>query len=119
MAHRVGPMEPGERDRFVMLQQKAEASGTSGFPVETWSNLGGVWMSKADIRGMERLQAMQMSAKYDTRWEMAYLASMDPELVDVPNLRRLVYQGRTYDIVSASQIGRREGVEVMTIAKVG
>ena len=47
---------------------------------------------------------------------MSYIASMDPELVDVPKLRRLVYQGRTYEIVHAAMIGRREGIEFLTIA---
>jgi hypothetical protein len=43
---------------------------------------------------------------------------MDPDLLDVPKRRRLVYKGRTYDIVAAGQIGRNEGVELLTLAKV-
>ncbi len=116
------PMEPGERDKAVLIQQRSatDAAGSSGFPVETWTTLHArVFMRKEDLKGNERFQASQLSAPFTTRWEMGYREDMDPELLDVPKLRRLVYQGRIYDIVEASQIGRREGVELMTVAKAG
>lgn len=117
-----GLMEPGQRDRRVTIQQRpaADASETSGFPVDgPWTTLVSCDMAKFDVGGRERFQSAQTSAAYDTRWEMEYRADMDPELVDVAKLRRLVYAGRTYDIVAASQIGRRDGVEITTLAKVG
>ena len=120
MARRMHPLESGERDRQVVLQSRgADAGGSSGFPVVTWSALATVFMSKEDLRGQERFAVSQLAAKFDTRWEMNYRTDMDPELLDVPKLRRIVYQGRTYDIVEASMIGRREGVELLTIASTG
>lgn len=113
-------MEPGERDRAVTIQQMAPSSGTSRFPVETWTTLvTTVWMRKLETKIDERFKAAQLSAAADTQWEMGYRADMDPELVDVPKTRRLVYGGRVFDITSASMIGRREGIELLTIAKVG
>jgi hypothetical protein len=41
---------------------------------------------------------------------------MDPDLVDVPKLRRVLFHGRIHDIVAANQIGMREGVELLTLA---
>ncbi len=111
------PMEPGERDRSVIVQQLTDSVGTSGFPVETWDTLDTVWMRKLDVSGRERFMAAQLSAPIDTQWEMGYRADMDPELEDVRKTRRLVYQGRVFDIVDASQIGRREGIELLTLAK--
>lgn len=116
------PMEPGERDRAVTIEQMTSSSGTTGYPVETWTTLvTPVWMRKLETRGNERFSAggAQVTAAADTQWEMGYRADMDPELVDVPKLRRLVYQGRVYNIEAASMIGRREGVELLTLAKVG
>lgn len=111
------PLEPGNRDRAVTLQQGTEGGGTSGFPRESWTLLATpVWMSKRDVRGDERWKTAQIAAKFDSVWQMGYRADMDPELVDVPKLRRLVYQGRAYQIVSATMIGVREGVELTTIA---
>lgn len=41
---------------------------------------------------------------------------MDPDLVDVPKKRRLSYQGRIYDITSASVEGRKEAIRLTTLA---
>lgn len=110
------PMESGERDRAVTLEQMTE-SNPDGFPVETWTTLASpVWMRKMDMRGDEKFRASQLSAPFDTQWEMGYRADMDPDLVDVPKYRRIIYQGRRYDIVTASQIGRLEGIELLTLA---
>lgn len=111
---RVWSIDPGERDRLVTIQQAATAD--AGFPTETWTALVDAWMGKQQISGRERFAAAQVSAPFDTRWEMAYRADMDPELVDVPKARRLVYQGRVHDIVSADLIGRRDGVELLTLS---
>jgi SPP1 family predicted phage head-tail adaptor len=114
------PMEPGERDRPVTIQQRTSSTGDSGFPIEPWTTLATpIWMRKLDLRATERFTADQLAVKGDTQWEMGYREDMDPELVDVPAERRLLYQGRTYDITQASQIGRREGIELITIAAVG
>ena len=114
------PMDPGQRDRAVTIQQLTEGLGDNGFPTETWTTLvSPVWMRKRDLRMNERFQADQLGAKIDTEWEMGYRADMDPELVDVARTRRLLYQTRVYDITGASLIGRREGVELSTLAKVG
>ena len=48
-----------------------------------------------------------------------YRADMDPDLIDVPKVRRLLYKGRVYDIVAATLLSRQEGVEVETLAKPG
>jgi len=109
------PMDPGARDRSVTIQQLAESVGGSNYPVGTWSTLTTAWMRKRDLKGWERFKAAQVSAPAETLWEMGYRPDMDPDLVDVPKTRRLVYEGRIYDITAASQIGRREGVELMTL----
>ena len=116
---RLGPMEPGARDRAVTIQSRpsADAVETSGFPKDTWSDLAtNIFMSKREANARERFTANQLSASFDAVFEMGYRDDMDPELVDVPKLRRLIYQGRVYDIVAANPINRREGVELFTLA---
>lgn len=111
-------MEPGERDRRVVIQQLTQGLGaTSRMPTETASTLATVWMRVLDLKASERVTAAQTAARADVQFEMGYRGDMDPELVDVPALRRLVYQGRTFDITSASLIGRREGIELLAIAQ--
>jgi SPP1 family predicted phage head-tail adaptor len=115
---RVYGIDPGERDRAVLVQQRGEdAADSAGEPVETWTTLASnVFMRRIDTDGRERFQASQVSAPYDTRWEMPYRADMDPDLVDVPKLRRLSYKGRYYDIVHAALINRQDGIELSTLA---
>jgi len=107
----------GLRNRLVTIQQLVESKGPSGFPVESWISLTIVDASKNDDVGQERFNANQLSSPFDTTWQIPYLASMDPELLNVPKKRRLVYRGRVYDIVSADPVGEiHRGIELKTLA---
>ena len=120
MANRRGGIDPGLRDRVVTIESRTAGVDSEGAPNDSWSTLVSACpASKGDITGWERLKADQMSARYDTRWEINYRLDMDPELVDVAKERRLTANGRVHDIVAASEIGRRDGIELLTIAKVG
>lgn len=110
----------GELTREVVIQQLTDSVGNTRFPVETWTTLhAAASMSREEVKGAERYGADQLSAQATTRWTMRYVADMDPELVDVPKTRRLLYAGRVYDITSATHLGRKDGIELMTLAKVG
>lgn len=109
----------GQRDHSVAIEQRPATIAGGGYPVETWTALETVWMSRKDVTADERFAAGQSSAYAGTIWVMAYRADMDPELVDVPKVRRLSYGGRMYDIVAASILGRKNGVELLTLVKVG
>jgi head-tail adaptor len=113
------PMEPGERNRYVVIQQLTDTVGDSQYPVETWATLATVWMRKMEASMSERFTAEQLAAAFETQWEMGYRPDMDPERVDVPKTRRLRYHDRVYDITGASVIGRREGIELLTLAASG
>jgi len=106
----------GARDRLITVQALTESVGESRRPVETWDTLMEVWAAKTDIGGRERLVADQLSAPYDTKWQLPYSPEIDPDLVDVRKTRRLVVSGRVHDIVSAEEIGLKRGVEVRTLA---
>lgn len=104
----------------VTIQQLAESVGPSQFPVETWTTLyATAWMGREDVRGAERMADGQLSAQAMTRWTMRYVADMDPDLVNVSKVRRLLYGGRVYDIVRGEHIGRKDGIALTTIAKAG
>lgn len=106
----------GLRDRRVTIEQLTTESAGGGFPTEGWTTLADEWMNKRDLAADERFVANQVSAFADTEWHLAYRADMDPDLIDVQKLRRLVYQGRTFDVVSGSNIGRERGIELLTLA---
>jgi len=107
----------GLRTRQVTIQQLIETKGSSGFPVENWTTLVTVMASKNDDVGQERYAANQLSSPFDTTWQIPYIAGIDPELLNVPKKRRLIYRNRVYDIVSASPIGElHRGIELRTLA---
>jgi hypothetical protein len=87
--------------------------------METWTTLvDQMPATKLDVGGRERMifANSQIAAAFDARWQINYRLDMDPDLVDVAKLRRIVHRGRVHDIVSAAQIGRREGIEILTVA---
>lgn len=111
----------GKRTRLVTIQQMTPSKGGTGRPVETWTTLTQAWMEREDIDLRtdisEHIAANQRSARSDVTWRMPFQASMDPEAIDVPRVRRLVYKGRIYDIVAAIPKGR--DIEMTTMAKAG
>lgn len=128
----VRPGALGRRDKWITLQQlqAPDAPGESGMAVEEFeplvtnpSNPTGnqdVPAAKEDLSGREEFASgAGLSTPYDTRFEIAYRADMDPELIDVTKKRRILYLGRTYDIVQATQIGRRLGIELLTLSRGG
>ena len=122
MPNTYGALEPGQRDWIITIQQldAPDAVDDTGAPIENWVTLvDQMPAAKYDVRGMERFAAQQLSASYDVKWHINYRTDMDPELLDVAKHRRIVHQNRVYDIVAATMIGRREAVELMTLAKTG
>lgn len=110
------PMEPGERDRIVRVQQLTDGVGDAGEPKEAWTTLFDTyWVRKDDMRGDERFKAGQEVAAQLVRWEGPWHESLDPDVVDVPKKRRFVYRDRVHDIVDCMEIGRRDGLEFTTL----
>lgn len=114
------PVASGLRDRRITIQQLTESVGDSGFPMETWAPLCDVWANRQDAIGVrigESFEDGQLSAVAGVRWEFPYRADVDPERVAVPKTRRVLYEGRVYDITAAQPIGRRRTIALRTIAK--
>lgn len=113
------PFDAGARDKWVTIEAKTATRTTSGYPGSTWATLATVAMSRKGGAADERITSAQPAAMLTFTWGCPYRPDMDPDLVDVPTLRRLLYRGRRYDIKAAELIGRRRGVELLTIAASG
>lgn len=113
-------LDAGQRDKLVTVQTKVDAISDSGFPTDgTWTNLAKLYMSREDVRADERMAAGMDSAFTETLWHGPYVSTLDPEVIDVPSTKRLVYKGRVYNIRAASLMERRTGIEYLTLAQVG
>jgi len=99
-------MKAGRMDRVVTLRQATVAQDDYGQPIETWTDLAEVWASRVELKGAERWAAKQVlseiSAKYWIRWRD-----------DVTDRLRLVDDSTEYNIQAVSEIGRREGLELI------
>ncbi len=116
-------VEAGQRDKKVTIEYlpTTDEAGSSGFPVSDWTVLGTEYMSKREVSQTERFTGAQLSAPVDTEWEMPYRQTMDPDAIDVPARRRLVYRGRRYDITRASLMTFEDGqgIKLVTLARSG
>lgn len=112
------PFEPGFREWPVTIQYRRDGETLSEYPVDDWGVARSltIKMAREDRRGSERLIGAQVQAQFDTTWMMGYRSDMDPDLVDVPKDRRLVFNHRVLNIVAAQMVGRREGIALMTVA---
>lgn len=116
---RNGPVGAGTRDRYVYLVPISQSKGSTGFPVETDGTRFPLWAYKEEMTGQERVLAAQLSAPYTTTWEVDYRPEIDPDLVPVPKAFVLTAEGRRFDIVTAEMIGRKAGVRLSTLARMG
>ena len=103
----------GRFNRRIDLQRATTAQDETGQPVETWSTLASVWASWRRASARETLAAAEVAAAvtdvFETRWYSG-VADLNPK-------DRLVYAGRTYDIVEVAEIGRREGLRIAGVAR--
>lgn len=91
----------GNRTKLVTIEQLSTTT-EPGFPKETWTTLRTAYMERLDATGREAFKAGMISASVDSVWKTEYSGDMDPEAVNVPKMRRLVYQGRIYDITKGT-----------------
>lgn len=113
----------GERDKPITLQRVTDAVASSGFPTETTAVTIKLFAAKRDLTNSgwsrERFTGDQVSARMETEWDLPYRSDIDPEKVDVAKTFRLVYQGRTHDIVIASLKERKGGILLTTTVRTG
>jgi Phage head-tail joining protein len=121
MASTTRPTSAGQRRHTIAIEQLSETVGPTQFPIETWSTLyARVPAARVDESGTETFTTNQLSAAGFVRWTTEYLSDCDPERgIDVVKQRRVVSEGRIYDILDAAQIGYRVQLEFRTRAKVG
>lgn len=107
-------MEGGKLDRWVTLERFTATTDTgSGEEIRTWSTLATVRASKRDVSDSERVASAEVSAEVGTRFQIRWSTAwsgLNPK-------DRLQCEGRAYSIVAVKELGRREGLEISTIAR--
>jgi SPP1 family predicted phage head-tail adaptor len=101
-------MMAGPMDRRATLQSPVVTRTAAGDAVTAWTDVATVWAGKRDVRGREFLAAAATQAELDTTIMIRWRADVRPSW-------RVVMDGRTYDIESAAEIGRRDALELRCI----
>lgn len=105
-------MQAGRLDRRVTLRKRSVSRNATGEQVATFSDLATVWAEKLDIAGREYFSAQQVQSGVTSRWRIRWRT-------DVTVLDRIRFNGIEHDIQHVAELGRRDGLELLTeVAKV-
>lgn len=103
-------MDAGKLDRRIVIERSVNLIDATGDQVEDWRELTKRWASFRTQGGREFLAADAERTEARAVFTIRYLDGLT--LAD-----RVVYRGRIYDIEAINEIGRREGQQLMTVAR--
>lgn len=94
-------------DRRIIVEEKTVSRDSWNHPAESWSTLATVWAEKVDKSTSERGEMNQVVAINRTEWTIRYLATIKKDM-------RINYGGLYYYVTGVVEIGRKEGMRVIT-----
>jgi SPP1 family predicted phage head-tail adaptor len=105
-------MRAGKLDRWVtILRLTRTGTNEVNEPVETWAVVATVSAQQRPDRGSERFAASQVGGTAVMTFHLRFRA-------DLTDQDRLLYEGRTYEIVAPPrEIGRRVVSEIDAVAR--
>ena len=101
----------GKLDRRVRIDRATATRDAHNEETLTWAEHATRWASVKPAPGTERFRSAETAAEAPMRFVFRWEAG----LVGVEDL--LVHDGRTYEISSVTEIGRRDGWEVLADAR--
>ena len=104
-------MDAGALDRMVRIERPVTAQDSFGEPIVTWTLVATAHAEIVPMRASERFTSQQFLAEVDTRLRLRWRDDVDATM-------RVVFENTAYDIASVTEIGRREGTEIIARARV-
>ena len=99
-------LRSGLMDRLAAVQAPTESANGIGEPILTWSDFATRWIAILPLSGNEQMTAMAQEGSVTHRVRMRYTSGMKPKM-------RLVAEGRTFEVMSVVERGRKEEHELM------
>jgi SPP1 family predicted phage head-tail adaptor len=93
-------------DHLAVVQTPTESANVIGEPILTWITFATRWIAILPLSGNEQITALANEGNVTHRIRMRYTAGIKPKM-------RLVSEGRTFEIMSVVERGRREEHELM------
>jgi SPP1 family predicted phage head-tail adaptor len=112
-------MKGGKLDRRITIQRRTVTQDNAGEPIETWTDLSVRRpASVAPLTGSERLVGENIIAKEQVQFRIRW----STVVADLSPLDRIIYpssdspnESHIYDIIQASEVGRREEIMIMAV----
>ena len=106
-------MRSGQIDRRITIEQNTAGRDAAGAETESWTALADmpVWAEVRPAAGREFFDAQQIVAEAKVVFRIRYRSDVDHKM-------RVNYAGNLYDIHGIAELGRQEGLDIMTTAKV-
>ncbi len=103
-------MQTGRLDKRIVIQSVVVTPDATGEPISVYSTLATVWAFRVSQSPKEIYNAgMQRVAEEIAMWQIRYRT-------DVNVLMRVLHAGKVYDIKGITEIGRKEGLTLITEA---
>lgn len=99
-------LKSGLMDQKATIQTPTEGTNSIGEPTFTYSTFATRWMALLPLSGAERVASLQNEGTVTHRVRMRYTSGLKPKM-------RLVSEGRTFEIDSVVERGRREEHELL------
>lgn len=99
-------LKSGLMDQKATIETPTEGTNSIGEPTLTWSTFATRWIALLPLSGAERVASLQNEGTVTHRVRMRYTAGLKPKM-------RLVSEGRTFEIDSVVERGRREEHELL------
>jgi SPP1 family predicted phage head-tail adaptor len=99
-------LRSGLMDKLAEVQTPTESTNSIGEPELTWSAFAQRWIALMPLSGNEAVSAMANEGVVTHRIRMRYTSGLKPKM-------RVVAEGRTFEIMSAVERGRREEHELL------
>jgi SPP1 family predicted phage head-tail adaptor len=99
-------LKSGVMDQKAIIETPIEGVNSIGEPTLTYSTFATRWIALLPLSGAERVASLQNEATVTHRVRMRYTPGLKPKM-------RLVSEGRTFQIDSVVERGRREEHELL------
>ncbi len=99
-------LKAGIMDQKAEIQSPNEGVNSIGEPTFTYSAFATRWMALLPLSGAERIASLQNEGTVTHRVRLRYTPGLKPKM-------RLVSEGRTFEIDSVVERGRREEHELL------
>jgi|TARA_B110000093_G_C12661197_1_gene282329 SPP1 family predicted phage head-tail adaptor len=102
-------MKFGLLDRRITIEHLGVNSGTDSWNVDatSWINVRSCWGKKKDNSSREGVELQQLTNVTSTVWRIRYVTDVTTEM-------RILYNSKYYYITGITEIGRREGLDLIT-----